>query len=224
MLRSFVVAGLAGFVAIFLFSLVGNHARLAGIEAAGNVPAAVAGSLGMGALFFMTVIMVSAAGSTVDSAFSSISKAAALDVPALFGRRAGASPVRVGTAAMIALAVLGNVPVFFHADILAATTVSGTMVMGLAPVFLLQRFVRHSPASFHLAFWPGAILGLLLALDRVPRAWAIGTGKYALLLGTNAYGLALCTAGFVLPLAWRAWRNGAAPGMMEPPTRSDLGK
>jgi hypothetical protein len=32
----------------------------------------------------------------------------------------------------------------FGAEILAATTISGTMVMGLAPVFLLQRFVRYS--------------------------------------------------------------------------------
>lgn len=210
MLRAFVIAGALGFCAILLFSLVGNHARLEGIAGGGNVPAAVARSFGAGALLLMTVIMVNAAGSTLDSAFASLSKAVAIDVPALMRREPARAPVRVGTIAMVAIAVLGNIPMFFGADILAATTVSGTMVMGLAPVFLLQRFVRYSPASFHLAFWPGIALGLMLAANAIPHAWAIGSGKYALLLGTNVYGLALCTLGFILPAAWAQRRPACA--------------
>jgi hypothetical protein len=107
------------------------------------------------------------------------------------------------------VALLGNIPMLFGADILAATTVSGTMVMGLAPIFLLQRFVRYSPASFHLAFWPGIVLGLALAFGAIPQAWTIGGGKYALLLGTNVYGLALCTLGFVLPALFLRAREPA---------------
>ena len=210
MLKAFVVAGLAGFAAIFLFSLIGNHARLEGIAGGGNVPAAVAKSFGMGALFLMTVIMVNAAGSTLDSAFASLSKAVAIDLPALVGRAPGARPVRVGTVAMIAVALLGNIPMVLGADILAATTVSGTMVMGLAPVFLLAPLVKQkSPWSFHLAFWPGVILGVLLAANAIPNAWAIGTGKYALLLGTNLYGLIICFAGFLLPLTWQRLAHAA---------------
>jgi hypothetical protein len=34
----------------------------------------------------------------------------------------------------------------------------------------------------------------------IPTSWAIGDGKYAILLGTNLYGLALCSAAFFLPL------------------------
>lgn len=210
MLKSFVVAGLAGFVAIFVFSLVGVHARLAGIAGHGNVPAAVARSFGVGALFLMTVIMVNAAGSTLDSAFSSISKAVALDLPRLAGCLPGSGSVRVGTLAMVAVAILGNIPTFFGADILAATTISGTMVMGLGPVFLLQRFVRYSPASFHLAFWPGVAMGLLLTAKLIPPSWAIGSGKYALLLGANLYGLVICTAGFLIPLPFSR-TTGAEP-------------
>ncbi|MGH8633441.1 MAG: hypothetical protein ACRET7_04835, partial [Burkholderiales bacterium] len=92
------------------------------------------------------------------------------------------------------------VPMIAGTDILKATTVSGTMVMGLAPVFLLAPLVRYSPWSFHLSFWPGVILGILLTADAIPGSWAIGTGKYALLLGTNLYGLAICFAGFLLPV------------------------
>jgi hypothetical protein len=203
MLKSYMLAGTAGFAAIFLFSFIGIHARIERLVGGDNVPAAVARSFGLGALFLMTIIMVNAAGSTLDSAFSSTSKAVALELPLLGGRSAISPKVSVGTLGMIIVAVLGNIPMLFGAEILAATTISGTMVMGLAPVFLLQRFVRYSPWSFHLSFWPGVLLGVLLTAHLVPHAWAIGTGKYALLLGTNAYGLLICTAGFLLPLAWQ---------------------
>ena len=177
MLRAFLVAGIAGFAAIFLFSLVGVHARLEGLTGGDNVPAVVARSFGIGALFLMTIIMVNAAGSTLDSAFSSISKAVAIELPFLRRKGAGHGAVRVGTLAMIVVAILGNIPMLFGAEILAATTISGTMVMGLAPIFLLQSFIRYSPASFHFSFWPGVVLGLLLTAKFIPHAWAIGTGK-----------------------------------------------
>ena len=76
------------------------------------------------------------------------------------------------------------------------------MVIGLAPVFLLSRWVGYSPLSFHLSFWTGMLLGTLLAVGAIPPGWAIGDGKYALLLGTNLYGLGLCMTGFLLPLGF----------------------
>jgi hypothetical protein len=48
----------------------------------------------------------------------------------------------------------------------------------------------------------------MLTLNAIPQSWAIGTGKYALLLGTNLYGLAICVAGFLLPVAWQRLRGG----------------
>jgi len=88
-------------------------------------------------------------------------------------------------------------------DILKATTISGTMVMGLAPVFLFYGFTKWSPWSFHLSFWTGLGLGVLLAVGLIPASWAIGDGKYAMLLGVNAYGFLICTAGFFTPLVLR---------------------
>ena len=102
--------------------------------------------------------------------------------------------------------MLGNLPMIVGTDILKATTISGTMVIGLAPIFLFSGRVRYSPLSFHLAFWTGIGLGLLQALNLIPPSWAIGSGKYGVLLGTNLYGLALCTAGFFLPLALPRYR------------------
>lgn len=204
MLRAFVVAGVLGFVCIFGFSLVGVHARLEGIAPGDNVPAAVAGALGLGALFLMSVVMISAAGSTLDSTFSSVAKSVGRELPLLAGHALDAPrAIRIGMFAMIAIAVVGNLPMVAGTDILKATTVSGTMVMGLAPVFLLQRWADRSPWSFHLSFWTGIAIGFALAAGTLPQSWAIGDGKYALLLGANAYGLALCTAGFLLPIALR---------------------
>lgn len=104
---------------------------------------------------------------------------------------------------MVIFAFLGNLPMFAGTDILKATTISGTMVMGLAPVFLFYGFTKWSPWSFHLSFWTGLGLGVLLAVGLIPASWAIGDGKYAMLLGVNAYGFLICTAGFFAPLLLR---------------------
>jgi len=186
-------------VAILAFSLIGVHASLGGIEASGNVPAALAKSLGVGALVVMTLVMISAAGSTLDSTFSSLARLSGRELPALLGRDFGHKAIGVGMAAMIIFALLGNLPMLAGTDILKATTISGTMVIGLAPVFLLHGLVRPTRLGFHLSFWTGLALGVALTVGWIPGSWAIGDGKYALLLGTNLYGLLLCTAGYLLP-------------------------
>ncbi|QID18253.1 sodium:solute symporter [Nitrogeniibacter mangrovi] len=211
MLRAFVAAGVLGFVAILAFSLVGVHARLEGIAAHGNVPAQVARAMGVTGFFAMAVVMISSAASTLDSTFTALSKSVAHELPLLAGRTPGRRAIRNGIVTMALFALLGNLPMMAGTDILKATTLSGTMVIGLAPVFLLSRWVGYSPLSFHLAFWTGMVLGVLLALGAIPPSWAIGTGRYGLLLGTNLYGLALCTAGFLAPLAFGG-RRAAAQG------------
>ncbi|MCB1955809.1 MAG: hypothetical protein KDG55_09035 [Rhodocyclaceae bacterium] len=170
MLRAFVVAGLLGFAAILAFSLVGVHARLEGLQGGGNVPAALARGLGLAGYFAMIAVMVSSAASTLDSTFTSLSKSVARELPLLAGRRPSIRAIGVGTTAMVAFALLGNLPMLLGTDILKATTISGTMVIGLA-------------------------------VGQIPAAWAIGDGRYALLLGTNLYGLLICFTGFLLPLA-----------------------
>jgi Na+/proline symporter len=204
MLRAMIAAGVLGFICIFAFSLVGVHAKLEGLPAGDNMPGAVAMAFGVIPYLLMTVVMIMAAGSTLDSTFSSVAKCVGQELPLLAGRGPWPRAIAIGMWTMLAIAVLGNLPMIAGTDILKATTVSGTMVMGLAPVFLLAPLVKQTtPASFHLAFWPGVLLGVLLAANALPASWAIGSGKYALLLGANLYGLMICFAGFLLPLAWQ---------------------
>jgi len=207
MLRAMIVAGVLGFFCILAFSLVGVHAKLEGLPTGDNMPGAVALAFGTLPYLLMTVVMIMAAGSTLDSTFSSVAKSIGRELPMLAGRTPGPRAMVIGMWTMVAFALLGNLPMIAGTDILKATTVSGTMVMGLAPVFLLAPLVRHSPWSFHLAFWPGIILGVLLAAGLIPQSWAIGDGKYALLLGTNLYGLLICIAGFLLPVAFQRLRG-----------------
>jgi hypothetical protein len=200
MLRSFIIAGVAGFICILLFSLIGVHAYLTSLETNGNTPFAVASSLGIMTLFVVTVIMMSSAGSTLDSTFNSFAKLGVEDTKSIYPSfLENKSPVKVGIWIMVVLAILGNIPMFAGTDILKATTISGTMVMGLAPIFILYKYVGYSPLSFHLSFWTGITLGILYSIGQIPSALAFGDGKYGLLLATNAYGLIICTIAFLIP-------------------------
>jgi hypothetical protein len=101
--------------------------------------------------------------------------------------------------------------------IIAATTISGTMVMGLAPIFLLAFIPHAGPMSFHLAFWPGLLFGVLVTLEAalgtaIFPAWIdIGSGKYADDFGVNVWGLAICTLGYLAGAAIAYGRSRRAP-------------
>ncbi len=148
MLRSFVVAGLLGFLAIVLFSLIGVHAYLNDMSTAGSsAPVVVAQSLGIVAFFMMAVIMIATAGSTLDSTFSSLAKLAARDLPGILGKTPSMNPRIIGIVFMIVFGIVGNLPMIMGADIIAATTISGTMIMGLGPVFLMHGVVKPTKVA-----------------------------------------------------------------------------
>lgn len=200
MLKAFTIAGLTGFVAIVLFSFVGIYGAMEGVAQTGNIPVEVARLGGTATLFLMTIIMVSAAGSTLDSTFASLSKLSAVDLPAVIGKAFQLDKARkIGMVMMVIFAVVGNLPMIFGTDVLKATTISGTMVMGFAPIFCLHGFVKPTKAGFHISFWLGIIIGILYTMELIPSYFGIGGGDSALLLGVNVYGLLLCTAGYVIP-------------------------
>jgi len=83
--------------------------------------------------------------------------------------------------------------------ILSATTVSGTMVIGLTPVFLLSGWRKAGAASYHASVLLGLFFGLGLSLK-----WfqgTIGDGKYGNLLWVNLVGITLCFSVYLLG-AW----------------------
>lgn len=196
-MASFATAGLLGMAAIVAFSLVGVYAGTLALPVDEDAPRRVAASLGVGVLLTMNLVMLTSAGSTLDSTFAALARQLGIDLPHLTGRgRVGR--LATGRGVMVAMALLGNLPLLTGARILQATTLSGTMVLGLAPVFVLHRWERAGPWAFHLAFWPGLLVGLAEAVGAMPAAVALGDGRYASLLGANLWGLGLVGGLFAL--------------------------
>ncbi len=203
MLRGYLIAGAIAFAFIVTFGLVGVHGHLAGIVAEQDAPLKVAAAFGVGTLAVMSVLMMVSAGSTLDSTLSAFSRIAAVDVAnATHAPRA----IRIGRWAMLIAIVLGSIPLFAGATIISATTVSGTMVLGLAPIFLLHAWRRPGPWAFHLSFWLGLAVGIAYAAQSLPSQIALGDGPYAGLLGANVYGTVLVFLGYAIG----AWLDGRA--------------
>ncbi|MEL6332199.1 MAG: Na+/proline symporter, partial [Cyanobacteria bacterium J06626_26] len=208
MFKGFVLAGLISGGFIFLFSFVGLYARTFGVE--GSPILAVPALFSLPMLLVFNAIMLTSAGSTLDSSFSSVAKLGARDWSNHHDTPTE-NQAFIGRWWIVAIAVLGNLPLLsiYLGDqlgpaIILATTISGTMVMGLAPIFLLSFIPSAGRLSFHLAFWPGLMFGILRVLESAlgspifPDWVMLGSGKYAIDLGVNVYGLMLCTAGYLL--------------------------
>jgi hypothetical protein len=225
MVIAYVAAGALGGFAIVLYSLIGVHARLSGLSGAADAPVRVAMALGAVSLVAVSVLMMNSAGACLDSAFSAVARHVSIDLAGEGGAhpsgfRGLVAPLRrlatrdgglsLGRWTMIAFAALGNVPLFFGADLLKATTISGTMVLGLAPPFLLWGFHRAAPAAFHLSFASGLAVGIAGVVGAWPAQLAIGSGSNAALLGQNVYGLAACFVAYGAGVALEAARARSA--------------
>lgn len=192
-LKSFIWASVIGFFCILLFSFVGIYAQGLGLEGS-DAPVKVSRSLGPLMMLFVNVIMITSAGSTLDSTFSSVSKLTVVD---LLPKKL--PDLKSGRWAMVAVAILGSLPLVVSPEIIEATTISGTMVIGLAPVFLFWK-LDAPEISYHLSLGFGIISGLVLTFGLLPDSLWLTTGKYADLLAVNVYGTVLCFAGFLVPV------------------------
>ena len=187
--RSFLWASVLGAICIVLFSIIGVYAQSKGMQ--GQAAVEVGKALGIVILLVINFIMITSAASTLDSTFSSFSKLLAVDLN--LGRS-----VSFGRITMIIVAVLGTIPVFLNAEILSATTISGTMVIGLTPVFIFWK-VKVPKISFYLAVICGVFFGLLLVLKSFPESLIFTKGKYADLLWVNIWGILSCNILYFIP-------------------------
>ncbi|EAQ39109.1 hypothetical protein MED134_00780 [Dokdonia sp. MED134] len=188
-LRSFLIASVLGAACIILFSVIGVFAQLQGM--AGQAAVEVGKAFGVVILLVINFIMITSAASTLDSTFSSFSKLLSVDLN--LGKN-----LSFGRLSMAVIAILGTIPVFLNAEILSATTISGTMVIGLTPVFLFWR--KPAPKiSYYLSVVTGIIFGFILVFDALPQSLQFTTGSYAALLWTNVWGITACTILYLIP-------------------------
>ena len=188
--KAYLWSAVIGMLCIILFSFVGVYGRMVGVS--GQAPVEVAKLLGVPMMLVMNFIMITSAASTLDSTFSSFSKMVHLDLKI-------ASPTLTGgRISMVVIALAGTVPVFFNPDIISATTYSGTVVIGLAPIFLFW-WMKVPPISFYLSVLGGFIAVVLMILWPLPERFLFSTGKYSDLLAINIYGSIICFSLFLAP-------------------------
>jgi hypothetical protein len=190
-LKSFIAAAVIGFSAILLFSFVGIYAQMLGLE--GQAAVEVSKTLGVFTTIIMNFIMITSASSTIDSTFASVSKMVVIDL----GKKEFAT-VTKGRLIMIIAAIVGTIPLFFSPEILSATTISGTMVLGLAPIFIFWKMPAPK-ISFHLAVGTGVAAGIILTFGLLPDSLYISSGKYADLLSINVYAMSLILILYLVP-------------------------
>jgi Na+/proline symporter len=187
--KSFLWASLLGAICIILFSLIGVYAQTQGLK--GQAAVEVGKAFGVVVLLVINFIMITSAASTLDSTFSSFSKLLAVDLG--LGKS-----LTFGRLAMVAIAVLGTIPIFFNAEILSATTISGTMVIGLTPIFVFWNY-KVPKISFYLSIGCGIIFGFLLVFKVFPEALIFTKGRYSDLLWVNVWGIFSCNLLYFVP-------------------------
>lgn len=231
-LKAFLWAAPIGFICILLFSVVGIYGGISGVEGQAPVEVAklLGGPILLVMNFIMITSAASTLDSTftsfsklavVDLADKQINdlrereKARTLvqweDEPPvnpehldiqLHDTYIVMDKVTAGRIAMVTITILGTIPVFLNPAILSATTVSGAMVAGLAPVFCLW-WVKAPPLSFWLSVGFGLFCGFALILGYWPGWLMVSTGKYADLLGVTLVELVGCFGLYLLPVVWR---------------------
>ena len=187
--KSFLWAALLGAFCIIFFSFIGIYAQKQGMQ--GQAAVEVGKAFGVVILLVINFIMITSAASTLDSTFSSFSKLLAVDL------NLGKS-VSFGRITMATVAILGTIPVFLNAEILSATTISGTMVIGLTPMFVFWKY-KVPKISFYLSIFCGLFFGILLVFNVFPEQLIFTQGKYASLLWSNLWGILCCTILYFIP-------------------------
>ena len=191
---SYFIATVLGVIFLILFSFVGVFAQFQGLT--GQAPVEVSKLLGVGIMLVMNCIMITSAASTLDSSFTSFAKMMVVDL----GKSRSIS-VRKGQIMMVVLAIAGTLPVFLNPTILSATTISGTMVIGLAPIFLLWR-IKAPIVSYYASILVGVFFGVLYAAGFFPESFIFTEGKYAGLLWSNIWGSISCFVVYLIPIIY----------------------
>jgi Na+/proline symporter len=203
--QSFIHAFWISTLCIFGFGLLGVHAGL--VAASGESMQAVWARLfNPVVLFCLNAALIVSAISTLDSTLSSASRLAIRDM------RLGAETLTNGRIAM-ALFMLGGVLIMLADvnDLYAATAVSGTASMFLAPVlfFNILGKAQNVPVGSYLTAFAASVLGAVLYFFiEAKAAWALalfpGAHKYTALFWICVVVLVVGNAAFAIGLALRS--------------------
>jgi hypothetical protein len=216
MLWAFMLGGAVAATFILVFGFLGIFGSMEAIlKPQGVSPTIFKGMLAgqpsdvsryFGTAFFSIVnlIFITESLSTLDSTFTSVAK---LMGPEFLGILEEGKPrppqttthrqLLLGRIIVVCVAVLGILPLLSNPTALDATTISGTIIMGLGPpVYALIWIEGYRPLTFHVPFWWGVGMGIVYQLSTASccknyintAGFAIGPGAYSKLLGFNVIG------------------------------------
>lgn len=213
---SFILAGIGGAIIIIVGSTIGMFHRLEGLSGDAIVGTARSDSVPLSAAILLNAVMITSAGSTLDSTFSSVGKLLAHDIFAATDEL----KVMRARVVMLLLAVAGAAMAHADPEVLSATTISGTMALGLAPPFVLHFWKRPGRVSYYTSVLIGLAFGGLYAgydnddNDEFPLS--VGDGIYSRLLAINLIAFpATFVAYIVLALPFPALQEPVAVGDSE---------
>lgn len=256
MARAFTVGGFCAAWFIVMFGVIGVHGSMLGkcvsdgacdesdlrgaelSDVTSGAPWAVSQTMGTAIYSLVNIIMVTSGISTLDSTFTSCAK---LCGPDIHGYLDCGKPMRladatvkhvwIGRAGMALIAVVGTLPLLDNPAELDATTIAGTVVMGLgAPIYMLAFLPEQlmwrgkRPLAFLVPVLVCAAIGITYQLgttkDRTKQLMyksvahsvdfsylAIGEGSYKTILGVNILGACLSLglwAAFIWEWCWFA--------------------
>ena len=213
MLKAFILGGFLAGGVIFLFSFVGIYGNQ--VYGNGGNPIETARSMGSTVFQVLSLIFITSSVSTLDSTYSSLAKLVALEIDG-YAKKGKAHGVAkdASTQGQIAgrrILLLGRVTIFFFAAVgplillseksaLSATTISGTVVMGIGfPIIFFDRVKGRKPLAFLLPTVCGLVIGIMYQTKNYDfEPFLVGNGSYNKLLGVNLYGTAACAVAFVI--------------------------
>lgn len=252
MARAVVFGGFCAAWFIALFGLIGVHGNMLGQcvqqgacsdnelkganlgDVLAGTPAGVAQTLGTTVYSLVNLIMVTSGISTLDSTFTSVAKLVGPDLHGFIDigkpmsiAEATEKHVLIGRVAMVVVAICGTLPLLDNPAELDATTVAGTIVMGLGgPIYMLALVPKHllwrgkRPLAFLVPVLLCALIGVCFRLSNAKdkhkelkyKAAArtidfsfldVGEGIYRQYLGINILGACLSLVGwFVFAFEW----------------------
>lgn len=170
------------------------------IEGDAIVGTARSDKLTLATSLLLNAVIIIGASSTLDSTFSSTGKLLAYDLlPARGKIRRNIWNARLS---MGLLGIAGAAMVHASPTILSATTISGTMALGLAPPFVLHPWKRPGRPSFFASALIGLGVGITFAYydnkENEESPIQIGEGPYAGLLAWNVFGFGATFGAYVL--------------------------
>ena len=220
MLKSFYAAGVLSMIYILLFGIIGVYGSAVFGVGTQNITYLVAQKLGIFVFCIVDIVFITSSLAAIDSCLVSTARVVAIDMltefrlnfPSTFKAcqkfgvmvaggdlldietyaTLSSTHMTIGRIAVFLMSFVGTLPLISDLTALSATTVSGTVIMGLGPPIYLMMFWKRSwgvrPFTFIASWLAGFVIGVLFQVKVTEPA----TGLLVTYLSTTFMNIGKC--------------------------------